>query len=447
MIKPLFPRWIPISLLVFLFLTAGLWGMGQSSFFWETVLKKFTGKTMTALGIEDISIGQSRLVWHFSTRRLMVIWKDIHVSVKGQDQASGHIDEFSAEFLKRQTRPLLSCHVRKASWQSSGIQMSNGQADMRINLYPSKSYPLEGRLRVEKIQIGAWNIEGLQSEIFGRPLILLLKDVSAHITNAGNPQGYDLGWKEVQMIKDETEWRVKLSGGVLEGPDLKVDQLDFALSVNDFRPASLSAAGRMTLASLDWEGYQGRDFRSRIGLSGQTVTFQDFAGETWGGQFFGEISLDYSPQLPYSVSMSFQEWDTARMEHINPSIFSQVKGFYNGHFQMKGLRRGMTEISGQITGASGMRIKAALIGSLMSYVPVLQILTWQSRWEDLIAQDAFVPIDLFEVDWQSEGEKKITGTLRLLSREINFSDVTFDINCEEGLRGPDYYFKKIKRSR
>jgi hypothetical protein len=441
---------LPISLLVFFLLAAGLWGMGQSSFFWETLLKKFAGKTMAALGIEDIAIGQARLVWHFSTRQLMVICKDIRVSVKDPDQTSGHIETLTVRFLNpRWTWPQLFCDARNISWRGAGIHLSNGHAKMRINMYSSKDVPLKGQLRAEKLRIGPWNMEGPRVEILFQPMTsrTFLQDFSARITITGNPRKYDLGWKATHITKKETGWRVECFGGVLDGQDLKVEHLDFALSLNDFRSSSLSADGHMTLASWEWEGYQGRHFQSRIGLTGRTITFQDLSGEAWGGQIFGEFSLDYSPQLPYSVSMSFQEWDMARMEHINPSIFSQVRGLYNGHFQMKGLRQGMTEISGRITGVSGMQIKAALIESLMSIIPGLQMLTLQSRWEDLVVRDAFMPVDFFKVDWQSEGREKITGNLQLLSREINFSDVTFDINYEAGLRGPGYYLKKIKRSR
>jgi hypothetical protein len=181
-------------------------------------------------------------------------------------------------------------------------------------------------------------------------------------------------------------------------------------------------------------------------MNGPIFTFNDLISDVFGGQIFGEISLDYSSQLSYSVAVTFKGWDTAQVERINKSVFSQVKGLYDGRLQMKGQRQGMTEFSGKITGISKMQIKAALMESLMSYVPVLQTITFQSKWEEFIASDAFVPVELLEMDWQSEGEEKINGALRLLSREMNQDlDVTFDINHEGRLRGPGYYLKKIKR--
>jgi hypothetical protein len=165
----------------------------------------------------------------------------------------------------------------------------------------------------------------------------------------------------------------------------------------------------------------------------------DFSAEFYNGRLNGIIGVDYLSQISYSIDVNLSKVDIAQLALVVPSLTS-LKGIVQGKITLRGTDDQLIELNAQFNELQGGQMKAELLTYLAQYIPQRQ------QIEDLIKQNADIPLDRGDLTISSITDKKLATQIKLLSSKLNLDmNVTIDINIEDGLVSLLQHLKQLSQ--
>ena len=187
------------------------------------------------------------------------------------------------------------------------------------------------------------------------------------------------------------------------------------------------AQGLFKASRLEWGKYLLADVQSDFRDHGTYLDFADLQGRFYGGEIHLQGNIHYLPQLIYNVEVKIDQIHSQLMAEANEG-FSQLTAVIDGNIQINSPRYHEISLRANLKAPLGGTMKASLLRYLAQYVPQRQ------QIEDLIRQNAQVPLDKAQANILSIDSENISSEVVLNSSSLNLNmKVKFDIHLEGGL--------------
>ena len=221
---------------------------------------------------------------------------------------------------------------------------------------------------------------------------------------------------------------VNLSGFKIESPLFKAEGI---LAAGDVGFHDGRIRGSLHGDSFSAAGYKLGTFRATIEGDGRNISLRGFSADCYGGKITGEISLEYAPRISYSIDIKLTDVDPDLMKAANPAVFSQVQGKINGTAFLAGNLKEIDRLEGRFDIAEGGKLKAALLGFLVPYIPQS---TQKKELELLVKGNGDIPFENGALRLKNLDKDTLSTQIDLQSKAFNLDfDVGVDVHVDGGL--------------
>ena len=186
--------------------------------------------------------------------------------------------------------------------------------------------------------------------------------------------------------------------------------------------------GDLRMDHVDLSGLVLKEFKASILNKGPRWQIRDLWTRASGGILKGEIFLESTENLAYSMGMQFVDIDVDAMGGNMRGLKANVHGIFDGFVELKGLDRRLNKISGRFVATENGEVHSRLIGYLMSYLPGSAV---AKELDGLIKANAFVPLEEFEMTFANVTSSSLSTTTKMYSSQYGL-DANLDININLG---------------
>ena len=212
------------------------------------------------------------------------------------------------------------------------------------------------------------------------------------------------------------------------GKILEIKNVFLNLKMRLMRPYAFEITGDLQSPSLTYKPYVLSQLRSKIEGNEKQIHFKDFQAEAYRGTLNGQIFMESSALVPYSIDLRYKGVDLAQVRQINSGIFSQVDGHVDGHLQLKGDRRFIKNVEADVVMVDHGRVKASLLQPIVAYIPQG---VQRKELETLINLDSFFVVETGTVHIRNISERQLSVVVVLESKKLNLNlNLPIDINLD-----------------
>ncbi|MCK5214447.1 MAG: hypothetical protein KAR05_03755 [Candidatus Omnitrophica bacterium] len=223
------------------------------------------------------------------------------------------------------------------------------------------------------------------------------------------------------------EFQVDMHGGEIRQGKLAVKGINVTalLSVEE----KVAAVGAVQVQEAVNQGLALQNVIAEFSLNQRSIKLTDFAASAYEGKMTGEITVEYSPQILYSISVDIGHVDTQNCGGLHPQIPVLVDGVLEGSFNISGSQDGILEVSSDLQLKRGGKIKASFFEPIIKSFP--ENVKQRQDLETVLRQDGKIPIEKAQItitDWQ---KNNFSGLIHLKSQRLNIDlkqplDITLD---------------------
>jgi hypothetical protein len=268
----------------------------------------------------------------------------------------------------------------------------------------------EQRCRLEGVCV--WKNLSLSGILRGKPLEFRLEQLEWR------------GWRSV--FGPGRVWKF-----VLEGADLRWEPGHLAGGTVALRlswPAGQPVFdGQWQLQSLTWDKLRLTSARGKLSGDASFLRLEEMKAEAYGGHIAGALGVQFA-SAGYTLDLALDQLSTLLMGDIDASVPQQIDGMVSGQLKVEGTAERMDALQAGLHLSSGGAVNAALLGSLLSYLP-------QSREkklvERLVKAGGKLAVELFSVRIANVGYGLLAGELHLTSKAVNTAlNLGYDIRTD-----------------
>ena len=145
--------------------------------------------------------------------------------------------------------------------------------------------------------------------------------------------------------------------------------------------------------------------------------------------------------MQYAAEFAVEDFDVAQLVDVNAQIAAQLDGRVTGSVAWQGGDGTLDALDTDLGMPAGGKMSASLLAALTQYLPQSRE---KKRLELLIKKGGKLPMELFALTMKSVQARKLTGEIRLRSREINLElNLTQEINTDGTLASLWAYWQRF----
>ena len=216
-----------------------------------------------------------------------------------------------------------------------------------------------------------------------------------------------------------------LSGGqgagiAWHGADIVVDQL----KVNGLSGTlelervynGLFYHGGISAVSGSWDQFSAAIIKAAFTGDARALAFDHITADVYGGQLSGDVRVVFGDVPGYSIDAVVEKVDTALLESALGGVFQEIGGRLSGQVHLAGRGMQVRRVEAAWGMPSGGRVSAALLSSLMAYLPSS---SQKRKVAALIRSGGKLAVEVFSFTIKNDAPDHLSGTIGLKSREAN----------------------------
>ncbi len=189
--------------------------------------------------------------------------------------------------------------------------------------------------------------------------------------------------------------------------------------------------GRLRAGGLEFMGYSVSEITAPLEMWSGKLRITPFHSQFYGGSLGGEILLEFTEDIPYSITLELRDVQLAQLRELNEAVFSQVSGHADGTVAAKGDLTNLTYFLADFNLPEQGAVNAVLFQQLMEYIPQSE---QKTALKTLVQTGGTVPVDKADVKIERVSDQQLIVDMDLLSRKLNINPiVTLEVNIEGGM--------------
>jgi len=212
--------------------------------------------------------------------------------------------------------------------------------------------------------------------------------------------------------------------------NLVLSEGDLTLDFDLWHKRITDVKGDLNIGSIVQHPIEIKNFKTYIQGYNEEIHFQDFWGQLLGGVIKGEITLEYSKYLPYSIDVQFVGVDTAKIKGALAKNM-KIKGIFDGNLGWQGDQKSIFAMSGKFNSAGNVYVHTSLFSLLVNYLPQQK---YFRLFKEISKKEQYVPVEEFEVVFENKSDSVLFAQTHFVSRDYNLNaNLGFDVNLNAPL--------------
>jgi len=283
----------------------------------------------------------------------------------------------------------------------------------------------------------------IKNQVCDLPRKFTFEDVSLKLEQG--EETYAMSFRAVQ-ISEVMSLICSGKGAVLQLKDGSVKASTFRLDGLDVKIVSKSMqkwGGGVSVKEAESNGFQVRDIDAKTVITSKDAAISGINGDSYKGKVMGNAHVYFMPSVRYVADVKFEGLDTAEMEDVNLSLFSQVRGRIYGAIEVQGHAGGLENIHMNVGLNEDGEIQAKALEPLLAYIPKS---IQKENIKAAIKDNRRIPVNKAQVKLADQGSETISADIQLKSDDLNLDvNVTVDIIIEGGLKSLLNYSSQISQ--
>jgi len=269
-------------------------------------------------------------------------------------------------------------------------------------------------------------------QVCNLPRQFTFKDVS--LTLEQGQEAYAMSFKtirisEIPNIFSGKKAVLEVKGGAVKSSSFQAEGIDVALVSETIE----KWAGQASVKNAQSNGFKAYDINADVAITSEQAVILDINGDSYKGKVTGRAHVYFVPTVHYTADVALQGLDTAEMEGVNSSLFSQVRGRIYGTIEVLGPAGGLDNIKMDIRINEDGEIQAKLLEPLLAYIPKS---TQKENLEMVIKNNGRIRVDNAQMKLSNQDPETVSMDIRIQSDYLNLDvNVTVDVIIEGGMQG------------
>ena len=199
--------------------------------------------------------------------------------------------------------------------------------------------------------------------------------------------------------------------------------------------------GSVMVPALRWDKLRVQDVFGFLVVNSSGVELRAMKFQMCGGNVTGKVIVHSGEKMQYAAEFAVEDFDVAQLVDVNAQIAAQLDGRVTGSVAWQGGDGTLDALDTDLGMPAGGKMSASLLAALTQYLPQSRE---KKRLELLIKKGGKLPMELFALTMKSVQARKLTGEIRLRSREINLElNLTQEINTDGTLASLWAYWQRF----
>lgn len=227
---------------------------------------------------------------------------------------------------------------------------------------------------------------------------------------------------------------LQLDGGTVKASTLRLEGL-YAEILSENRE---KWAGSVSVKEAESNNFQVRDIQAEAVITPKEADISGINGDSYKGRVMGSVHVYFVPSMRYVADVTLEGLDTAAMENINFSFFSQVRGRIYGTIEVRGPTGGFEEIHMNVRLNEDGEIQANVLEPLLDYIPKS---TQEKTLRAAVKNNLRIRVNNAQMKLANQDSETVSADIQLKSDQLNLDlNVTVDFIIEGGMQGLLKYF-------
>ncbi|MDP8266403.1 MAG: hypothetical protein P9M07_05595 [Candidatus Aceula meridiana] len=191
-------------------------------------------------------------------------------------------------------------------------------------------------------------------------------------------------------------------------------------------------SGPASAKKVESNGFQVKGINAKVVVTDKDAVISGISGDSYKGKITGNAHVYFVPTPHYEADIAFEGLDTAEMEDINLSFFSQVRGRIYGVIEVIGPAGGIENIDLDMRLGEDGEIQAKMLEPLLPYIPKS---TQRENIKAVIKNNGRIRVNNAQMNLADQDSKTISADIRIQSEYLNLDiNVTVDVIIEGGIQ-------------
>ena len=190
--------------------------------------------------------------------------------------------------------------------------------------------------------------------------------------------------------------------------------------------------GEASIENAQSNGFKVYDINAKMVITSQEAVISGINADSYKGKIAGNAYVYFVPTVRYVADVKLEGLDTAEMESVNLSLFSQVRGRIYGTIDIEGPAGELENISMDMRINEDGELQAKALEPLLTYIPKS---TQKETLEAVIKRDGRIRVNNAHMKLANQDLETVSLNIKLQSKDFNLDvNVTIDIIIEGGMQ-------------